>query len=525
MLSTSITVFVTANSQNYLLKEPFQNLYFCADLRTDQFVCNLKIASIFVLLCIIIFNVYEVCVFPTKSFSLVLLLLLSVVSPLLSQTKHRYAISTITSEGGVSPEESRLIADRLSVELFRTGKATILERKEMNTILQEQGFQAAGVCDEQSCLVEMGQLLGVQSVIAGTIGKVGTLLMFNVRVIDVGKGDVTTVVSRDINGGIEGIVQLMPSIATELVGLEIPATSPSQSVYTTVPVVQAQTPIVQREETTYPVEVEMYNRKHDLFVDGKHYGKGDHDLHLPTGKHHFVEKDDGEIFFSDSMEVLAKKNQELDLGDERRTRFYLGASLTKASKFAETSSVKAMGVDFGWLISRKFRLGVTFHGNPPNGSTYFDTYNADGMQNDSTTRAYIGGFVVTEKVWDFKKIFQIGLGGKTGFRYYEVDSSDVQYDGEIVDGNTLSRISKDHYEWGGPSVSFALGYKFVYVELSLLNSLGFYVENTENYIYCSGSNRWESNYNTTSGYNYNHYDYNNGFSWTTETSLKLKFLF
>ncbi len=137
-----------------------------------------------------------------------------------SQATNTVAVLTLKNAAGISASEAGLITDRLNVELFKTGMVTLLEREQINDILKEQGFQNSGACSDEACLVEMGQVLGVRSVIAGSIGSLGTLTMLNVRIIDVRTGRVEKVVSQDIPGRIEDVITVMPGIARKLVGLD-----------------------------------------------------------------------------------------------------------------------------------------------------------------------------------------------------------------------------------------------------------------------------------------------------------------
>ena len=47
-----------------------------------------------------------------------------------------------------------------------SGCFRVIERTEMDNILREQGFQKSGACDDENCLVEVGQLLGVNRMAA-----------------------------------------------------------------------------------------------------------------------------------------------------------------------------------------------------------------------------------------------------------------------------------------------------------------------------------------------------------------------
>ena len=54
----------------------------------------------------------------------------------------------------------------------------------MGEVLKEQGFQQS-CCTSNECVVEVGQLLGVQQMISGSIGKVGDIFTVSVRIIDI----------------------------------------------------------------------------------------------------------------------------------------------------------------------------------------------------------------------------------------------------------------------------------------------------------------------------------------------------
>lgn len=141
--------------------------------------------------------------------------------------KMNVAVITLKNGSGVTEGEVEILSDRLRAELFNTGKVNVMERDQMQEILKEQGFQASGACTDEACLVEMGQLLGVKMLITGSIGRLGKLFLVNLRGVDVQTGRIAKAVSRDISGGIEGVVSHLSSIAGELVGNEVaPAAAP-----------------------------------------------------------------------------------------------------------------------------------------------------------------------------------------------------------------------------------------------------------------------------------------------------------
>lgn len=134
-----------------------------------------------------------------------------------SSPKPTIAVQSLRCSAGVTSGEADLISDRLRSELFRTDKVDVMEREQMQAIMQEQGFQQSGACSEDGCMVQIGQLLGVQKMVVGSIGKLGKLFMINIRLIDVQTAKVVKVVSVDITGEIENVVDELPGISRQLV--------------------------------------------------------------------------------------------------------------------------------------------------------------------------------------------------------------------------------------------------------------------------------------------------------------------
>ncbi len=130
------------------------------------------------------------------------------------------AVLTLKNSEGISAGDAALITDRLNAELFKTGRVNLLERDQIQDILKEQGFQGSGVCTDEACLVEMGQILGVREIVTGSLGRLGSLIIINLRAIDVGTGQITKMVSQDIPGKLEDVIYYLPNIARKLVGLK-----------------------------------------------------------------------------------------------------------------------------------------------------------------------------------------------------------------------------------------------------------------------------------------------------------------
>jgi len=94
----------------------------------------------------------------------------------------------------ISPQDLKIYSDRLEQELFITKKYTLVEREMMNTVLEEQGFQQSG-CTTDECAVQIGQLLGVQQLISGSIGKIGDIYSISIKIIDI---ETAEIINREV---------------------------------------------------------------------------------------------------------------------------------------------------------------------------------------------------------------------------------------------------------------------------------------------------------------------------------------
>ncbi len=121
---------------------------------------------------------------------------------------------------GISNNETEFLSDRLRTELFETGKFQVVEREKMNAILHEQGFQQTG-CTSVECAIEIGQLLNVRVMVAGSIGKIDDIYSLSIRMIDVETGAIIRTATRDYEGKLsEVLTDIIPEISQELAEAE-----------------------------------------------------------------------------------------------------------------------------------------------------------------------------------------------------------------------------------------------------------------------------------------------------------------
>jgi curli biogenesis system outer membrane secretion channel CsgG len=144
------------------------------------------------------------------------------------------SVMDLNVTSGLSPQEVSMLTDKLLNEFVNTKFYKVVERSKRDEILKEQGFQQSGACDQGACLVEAGQLLGVQKMVGGTIGKLGVMYVVELRIMDVKTGEIDQAFSRKYSGDVSNLLDAMREAAIVFSGG--PAVPASQTVTPSQPV-------------------------------------------------------------------------------------------------------------------------------------------------------------------------------------------------------------------------------------------------------------------------------------------------
>jgi hypothetical protein len=141
------------------------------------------------------------------------------------------AVATLESRG-VGVNEAGVIADNLAAKLQQSGKFRVMERAQMEQILKEQSFQQSGTCDQGDCAMQMAKILGLDRIIIGSVGLVGSTFSFNLRLVDVATGEALRTSARNKKGSIDDVLtDLVPQAVLDLT--ETPSSTGSAAPYAT----------------------------------------------------------------------------------------------------------------------------------------------------------------------------------------------------------------------------------------------------------------------------------------------------
>jgi TolB-like protein len=101
-----------------------------------------------------------------------------------AQEKELVAVLDLGILGGTEAQAAAL-TNQLRAEMLRTGKVTLVDRSQLDAILEEQALQQTG-CTSTECAVQVGQILGIRQIVAGTLTRISdNLWQVSVQLIDV----------------------------------------------------------------------------------------------------------------------------------------------------------------------------------------------------------------------------------------------------------------------------------------------------------------------------------------------------
>ena len=134
----------------------------------------------------------------------------------------KQTVALLEFEGrGISQLEAKTLTDRLMSEMVNTDAVIMVERNQMDEILNEQGFQQSG-CTSSECAAEVGALLGVQNMVSGSFGKLGNSYTIDAKMFSVETGATICTVSKTYKGPVDNLLTVIEVVGWEIVGLKAP---------------------------------------------------------------------------------------------------------------------------------------------------------------------------------------------------------------------------------------------------------------------------------------------------------------
>lgn len=131
---------------------------------------------------------------PKKNPAQAVLFVFILLVQLSSAQMQRIAIAPL--QGSVAADELELLTQRLTEEVVALNSFEVIERAQLERVLQEQGLQQSGVVSPQSA-VELGQVLGAQRLLVGKANSLGARYSISLRLIDTQNGKILSAITLE----------------------------------------------------------------------------------------------------------------------------------------------------------------------------------------------------------------------------------------------------------------------------------------------------------------------------------------
>lgn len=135
------------------------------------------------------------------------------------------AVLTLQHLEPVTHFDAVQITQFLEEELFHSGGYVLVERSQVDRLLNEYQYQHSGVCDVE-CAVQIGKQLTANKVIIGTVGRLGNSYTIQIRMIDIE----TATIVRPASIRAECRLDDLPVFINKLVGRITTPAVPGQKV-------------------------------------------------------------------------------------------------------------------------------------------------------------------------------------------------------------------------------------------------------------------------------------------------------
>ena len=146
----------------------------------------------------------------------------------IAQEKDFFTLAVLDlGANGISESEARSLSEFLRGQITRSATSEdfrnksgfnykIIERSQMDKILDEVEYQSTG-CTDEECAVELGKQLGAERVIIGSVGLVGQTYTINTRIVDVETTNTLAVADYMFTGARDNLLKTgIPSVVNEL---------------------------------------------------------------------------------------------------------------------------------------------------------------------------------------------------------------------------------------------------------------------------------------------------------------------
>lgn len=142
---------------------------------------------------------------------------------------HKVAIAGFLSVDGAESDLGRFLGEEVTTSLFDAGNLVVVERRMIERVLQEQGFQKRDISDPDA-VRSIGKLVGADALVLGTYTDLGTSIRVNARIVTVETGAVASAVALSLERT-PALLILLKSMTPEVMEPGVPPPAAWKTLY------------------------------------------------------------------------------------------------------------------------------------------------------------------------------------------------------------------------------------------------------------------------------------------------------
>jgi len=152
---------------------------------------------------------------------IVLIIAFFLLFPLLGFSLPQLAVLEALLAAGIDPTAGPLITSKIEEEFVNSGKYRVLDRANIDQILQEKEFQISSGIVRNEEVRQAGEYLGADFVVVANVSRVGQTFVVAAKMIDVVSGQIAAQTSYERQGRIDVLLDIAKVVGGRLAGTEI----------------------------------------------------------------------------------------------------------------------------------------------------------------------------------------------------------------------------------------------------------------------------------------------------------------
>jgi hypothetical protein len=156
-----------------------------------------------------------------KRKNLLIVLALLALVPAAAFTLPHLAVLEAVLDAGIDPSAGPLVTSKIEEAFVNSGKFTVLDRANIDRVLQEKEFQLSSGIVRNEEVRQAGEYLGADVAVVATVSRIGQTYVVSAKMIDVVSGEIAAQTSAEKSGRVDVLLEVARMVGGRLAGTDI----------------------------------------------------------------------------------------------------------------------------------------------------------------------------------------------------------------------------------------------------------------------------------------------------------------